>query len=39
MEEENIICEPSGDHEGALLVPRKRAKLTTLPASNEYMQI
>src|SRR5260370_35845442 len=39
MEEENMICEPSGDHAGALLEPRKRGKETTLLASTEYMQI
>src|SRR5713226_6857024 len=39
MEDENMICEPSGDHAGALLEPRKRAKETTLLASVEYMQI
>src|SRR6266852_4518944 len=39
MEDENIICEPSGDQAGALLEPRKRGKETTLLASMEYMQI
>src|SRR5882757_6691489 len=39
MEEENMICAPSGDQAGALLEPRKRAKETTLSASVEYMQI
>src|SRR4029077_13788565 len=39
MEEENMICEPSGAHAGALLEPRKRGKETTLLASTEYMQI
>src|SRR5712692_6300757 len=39
MEDENMICEPSGDHAGALLEPRKRGKDSTLPASIEYMQI
>src|ERR1700674_4109515 len=39
MEEENMICVPSGDQAGALLVPRKRPKLNTFPASSEYMQI
>src|SRR5216683_651506 len=33
MEDENMICEPSGDQAGALLEPRKRAKETTLLAS------
>src|ERR1700756_3886745 len=39
IEEENMICEPSGDQAGALLEPRKRGKETTLLASTEYMQI
>ena len=39
MEEENMSCVPSGDQAGALLVPRKRGKEITLPASIEYMQI
>src|SRR5579864_6346216 len=39
IEDENIICVPSGDHAGALLEPRKRGKETTLLASIEYMQI
>src|SRR6266849_6149464 len=39
MEEQNMICEPSGDHAGALLEPRKRGKDTVLLASTEYMQI
>src|SRR5258707_14887474 len=39
MEEENIICEPSGDHAGALLEPRNRGKEATLLASMEFMQI
>src|SRR5260370_7776881 len=39
MEDENMICEPSGDHAGALLEPRKRGKETTLLASTLYMQI
>src|SRR5579864_7089447 len=39
MEEENMICEPSGDQAGALLEPRKRGNETTLLASMEYMQI
>ncbi|GAC1628223.1 MAG: hypothetical protein NVS9B13_25800 [Candidatus Acidiferrum sp.] len=39
MEEEKISWEPSGDHEGELLVPRKRGKDMTLPVSMEYMQI
>ena len=39
MEEEKIICEPSGDQEGVVLVPRKWAKETSLSVSREYMQI
>src|SRR2546423_15650172 len=39
MDEENISLEPSGDHAGELLVPRKRGKVMTLPASTEYIQI
>src|ERR1700722_15529514 len=39
MDEEKTICAPSGDHAGALFVPRNRAKDSTLPASIEYMQI
>src|SRR5690242_939575 len=39
MEEENMTCEPSGDHAGALLEPRKRAKEIVLLASRENMQI
>src|SRR6267154_1320076 len=39
MDEENMICVPSGDHAGALLEPRNRGKDTTLLASTEYMQI
>src|SRR5439155_20108513 len=35
IEEEKTILEPSGDHEVALLVPLKRGKLTTFPASTE----
>src|SRR5260370_29840804 len=39
MEEEKMICVPSGDHAGVMLVPRKRGKDTSLPVSIEYMQI
>ena len=39
MLEEKTILDPSGLQEGALLVPLNRGKLTTLPASTEYMQI
>src|SRR2546430_1542539 len=39
MEDEKIICEPSGDHAGVIFVPRKRGKETSLPVSREYMQI
>src|SRR5215472_8099371 len=39
IEEEKMICAPSGDHAGALLVPRKGGKDTTLLRSMEYMQI
>ncbi len=39
IDDENIICEPSGDQAGALLEPRKRGNDSTLPASIEYMQI
>src|SRR5258707_14284080 len=39
MEEENMICAPSGDQAGALVGARKRGKETTLLASMEYMQI
>src|SRR6266849_6958090 len=39
IEEEKIICEPSGDHAGVMLVPRKRGKDTSLPVSSENMQI
>src|SRR5438034_11784426 len=39
IEDEKIICVPSGDHAGVILVPRKRGKETSLPVSIEYMQI
>jgi len=39
MEDEKMICVPSGDHAGVILVPRKRGKETTFPVSMEYMQI
>ncbi len=34
-----MICEPSGDHAGVILVPRKGGKETSLPVSIENMQI
>ncbi len=34
-----MICVPSGDHAGVILVPRKRGKETSLPVSSEYIQI
>src|ERR1700687_2692023 len=37
IEDEKMICEPSGDQAGELLVPRNRGKETTLLASTEYM--
>src|ERR1700720_3642190 len=39
IDDEKIRCEPSGDQAGELLVPRKRGKVRTFPASTEYMQI
>ncbi len=39
MEEEKTSCAPSGDQAGALLVPLKRGKERSLPASTLYMQI
>src|SRR5258708_20209934 len=39
IEDEKMICVPSGDHAGVILVPRKRGKETRLPVSIEYMQI
>src|SRR5437879_13792872 len=39
IEEEKIICVPSGDHAGVILVQRKRGNETRLPVSIEYMQI
>src|SRR5260370_7731723 len=39
IEDEKMICVPSGDHAGVILVPRKRGKETSLPVSSEYIQI
>src|SRR5579863_5971901 len=39
IEEEKMICVPSGDQVGVAFVPRKRAKETGFPVSKEYMQI
>ena len=39
MEDEKMICVPSGDQAGVMLVPRKRGKETSFPVSIEYMQI
>src|SRR5256885_11622349 len=39
MEDEKMICAPSGDQAGVMLVPRKRGKETSFPVSIEYMQI
>src|SRR5258708_29206986 len=39
IEDEKMICVPSGDHAGVILVPRKRGKETSLLVSSEYMQI
>src|SRR6266478_3728448 len=39
MEDEKIICVPSGDQAGVILVPWKRGKETSLPVSRENMQI
>ena len=39
MDEEKIICEPSGDQDGELLLPLNCGKETSFPVSMEYMQI
>ncbi len=39
MEDEKMICAPSGDHEGVMLVPWNLGKDTSLPVSRENMQI
>src|SRR5258708_12988924 len=39
IDDEKMRREPSGDQAGELLVPRKRGKVRTFPASIEYMHI
>src|SRR5438067_13729588 len=39
MDDENAKRLPSGDHDGALVVPCQRGKLTTRLTSSEYISI